>query len=148
MRKARCASFARLLAGVLIFGLLLSGGLVRRARAAELVMFERTGCPWCLRWNAEVAPGYPATSEGQAAPLRRFDIGNGQPGDVKLARPVRFTPTFVLVDEGREVGRITGYIDNGMFWGLFGQMLARLEETHRERHVSAGSASQMIRDGK
>ena len=43
-----------------------------------------------------------------------------------LAEPVRYTPTFVLVAEGRELGRITGYRDDAMFWGLLGAMLRRL----------------------
>lgn len=96
------------------------------AAAAELVMVEQAGCPYCKRWDAEVAPAYPKTPEGKAAPLRRHDLGQGQPKDIALQRPVRYTPTFVLVDEGREVARITGYIDNAMFWGTLSQLVAQL----------------------
>ena len=97
------------------------------AWTAELVMFERRGCPYCAHWNAEVAPAYVKTKEGQRAPLRRYDIDQGQPRDVALKSPVIYTPTFVLVDDGREIGRITGYIDNGMFWGALTQLLGRLD---------------------
>lgn len=100
---------------------------VATAQAAELVMFERSGCPWCARWDAEVAPAYAKTAEGKRAPLRRHSLDNGQPTDIALERPVRYTPTFVLVDGGREVGRITGYIDNGMFWGTLMPMIAKLD---------------------
>jgi len=96
------------------------------SQAAELVMFERSGCPWCARWDAEVAPAYMKTSEGQRAPLRRHNLDQGQPSDIALERPVRYTPTFVLVDNGKEVGRITGYIDNGMFWGMLSPLMQRL----------------------
>jgi hypothetical protein len=95
------------------------------AGAAELVMFERAGCPWCARWNREIGPIYPKTSEGQLAPLRRIDIQAGR-SDLVLATPVRFTPTFVLADQGREVGRITGYMSEDFFWGLLTDMLARI----------------------
>lgn len=95
------------------------------AGAAELVMFERAGCPWCARWNREIAPIYPKTAEGRLAPLRRIDIDAGRP-DLALATPVRFTPTFVLVDKGREVGRITGYMNEDSFWALLTDMLARI----------------------
>jgi thioredoxin-related protein len=43
-----------------------------------------------------------------------------------LTAPVRFTPTFVMVDNGREVGRITGYANDDTFWGLFGTLTAKL----------------------
>ncbi|MEM9523172.1 MAG: hypothetical protein AAF982_04135 [Pseudomonadota bacterium] len=42
--------------------------------AQELIMFEERGCHWCGRWNAEIAPIYPQTEEGRAAPLHRVDI--------------------------------------------------------------------------
>ena len=96
------------------------------ARAAELLMFERPGCVYCLRWDAEVAPSYGVSSEARIAPLRRIDLSGGQPKDIALVTPVRFTPTFVLVDEGREIARITGYMDNAMFWGLMEKMIATL----------------------
>lgn len=83
-----------------------------------LVMFERAGCAYCQRFDAEVAPLYARTDEGRAAPLRRVDMGAGTPADLALKAPVRFTPTFVLVEDGREIGRITGYMSNESFFGL------------------------------
>ena len=38
----------------------------------------------------------------------------------------RLTPTFVLVHEGEEVGRLRGYPGDQFFWGLLGGMLERL----------------------
>lgn len=99
--------------------LLLSGP----SRAGELVMFERSGCPWCQRFDAEISPIYDRTDEGRQAPLRRVDMRAGVPGDVALAAPVRFAPTFVLVEEGREVGRITGYMSDDAFWGMLGSLI-------------------------
>lgn len=93
------------------------------ARALELVMFERSGCPWCLRWDKEVSPVYSLTPEGARAPLRRVNLDGGQPRDLALDPPVRFTPTFVLVDKGREIGRITGYMNDATFWGLLTKMI-------------------------
>ncbi|MGE3248241.1 MAG: thioredoxin fold domain-containing protein [Beijerinckiaceae bacterium] len=116
--------FARMLAvlSVCAPALLWGGNLF----AAELLMFERSGCPYCVRWDAEVAPGYRASAEAKIAPLRRVDITRGQPKDVALSAPVRFTPTFVLVDNGKELGRITGYFDNATFWGVLGKLMAEL----------------------
>lgn len=46
--------------------------------------------------------------EGAIAPLREINIAH-PPESVVLASPVVFTPTFVVVDNNKEVGRITGY---------------------------------------
>jgi hypothetical protein len=90
-----------------------------------LVMAEEPGCMWCARWNSEIAPIYPKTSEGQAAPLRRINIQDPVPEDITLARRVNFTPTFVLLVDGVEQNRIEGYPAEDFFWGLLGQMLER-----------------------
>ena len=34
---------------------------------------------WCARWNEEIAHIYPKTKEGQAAPLRRYDVHGETP---------------------------------------------------------------------
>ncbi len=95
--------------------------------AAEtfLLMAEEPGCPWCARWDSEVGAIYPKTPEGRAAPLKRFDLHRGPPPGVALASRVRFTPTFLLVRDGAELGRIEGYPGEAFFWGLLSAMLAR-----------------------
>ena len=79
------------------------------ARAAELIMFEQAGCYWCGVWNDEVGQGYPHSAEGKLAPLRRLDIHQKLPDDLHGLEKGRFTPTFVVWHEGREIGRIQGY---------------------------------------
>ena len=41
--------------------------------------------------------------------------------------PVIAAPTFVLVDKGREIGRITGYLNDDAFWGLLGSLVTGME---------------------
>ncbi|MFW8594328.1 thioredoxin family protein [Cribrihabitans neustonicus] len=89
----------------------------------ELVMVELEGCAWCKRWNAEIAPIYPKTEEGAAAPLRRVDL-HDMPAGLTLAREVRAAPTFLLVEDGVETGRIEGYPGEAFFWGLLQKLLA------------------------
>jgi thioredoxin-related protein len=96
---------------------------VSPAAAAELVMFERDGCVWCARWDREVGQIYPKTPEGAAAPLRRVNLDRGSAAESGLKAPVRFTPTFVLLDNGREIARIIGYMGEDAFWGLLGKYL-------------------------
>lgn len=100
----------------------------RPVLAAELLMFEREGCVWCARWNRDVGPVYAKTPEGQAAPLRRVDLDRTANPESAVMKPVRYTPTFVLIDNGREVGRITGYIGEDAFWGLLGKMLVGMDK--------------------
>ena len=96
------------------------------AAASEtyLLMAEEVGCMWCARWNEDIAQIYPKTAEGQAAPLRRYDLNNDSP-DITFSQKVRFTPTFILVQDGTEVGRIEGYPGEDFFWGLLGMMFER-----------------------
>lgn len=96
------------------------------AQASELVMFEQPGCGYCLRWDREVGALYGKTTEARMLPLRRIDIASQKQSGIALASPVRFTPTFVVVEGGREVGRITGYSNDDTFWGLFGMLTAKL----------------------
>lgn len=97
---------------------------VRAEPGLTLLFVERSGCPWCLRFEREILPIYGRTPPGQRAPLSRFSLDDGQPKHVALDLPIRFTPTFVLVKDNREIGRITGYMNDAAFWGLLEKMLA------------------------
>src|SRR5215467_7689401 len=105
------------------------------ARAAELVMFEQAGCPWCETFDREIAPVYAKTDEGKRAPLRRVNIDYPLPPDLGFIAMERLAPLFVLVDKGREVGRIRGYPGEDHFWGLLGVLIKKLDAdgTGRER---------------
>lgn len=98
-------------------------GLLPAAAIAEprLLMAEEHGCYWCQKWNEEIAHIYPKTAEGQAAPLQRYDL-HGETPDVDFEKRVHFTPTFILVDDGKELGRIEGYPGEDFFWGLLTAM--------------------------
>ncbi len=90
-----------------------------------LLMAEEDGCYWCERWHEEIAEIYPKTAEGKAAPLQRFDLHGDHPDGVTFTSRVRFTPTFILVEDGIELDRIEGYPGEDFFWGLLGMMLER-----------------------
>jgi hypothetical protein len=92
-------------------GLMVVSGRVSAQTGLQLHVYERAGCPWCLRWDKEVAEIYPRTETGRRVPFRRVKLDGDQTLIPKLADPVRFTPTFVLMNGDREVSRITGYMD-------------------------------------
>ena len=91
----------------------------------RLLMAEEDGCVWCARWDAEISEIYPKTTEGKAAPLVRFDMHQSPPDNITLTTRVRFSPTFILVSDGKEIDRIEGYPGDDFFWGLLGMMLGR-----------------------
>ena len=99
---------------------------VMEARAAELVMFESPSCNWCEAWDRDVGVVYHKTDEGHLAPLRRIEIHGSRPKGLEGVDAVVYTPTFVLLDEGRELGRITGYPGEDHFWGLLEVLLEKL----------------------
>lgn len=89
------------------------------AAQTQLWMAEEDGCYWCRKWQQDIGHIYPKTPEGQTAPLVRFDIHDA-PNAVKFEKPLHFTPTFILVSHGTEVGRIEGYPGEDFFWSLLG----------------------------
>src|ERR1043165_7647889 len=111
----------------LLATLLLSLLLSPAVHAAELIVFEQKGCLWCQRFDREIAPAYARTAEGKRAPLRRVDIAKPLPDDLSFITRERFTPVFVLVENGAEFGRIRGYPGETFFWGLLANLIERLD---------------------
>lgn len=81
--------------------------------ATALIMIEDAGCPYCARFDAEVRDGYVKSPEGTFAPLVRRPR---RAADVAFLKGIVYSPTFVLLVEGREVGRIVGYQGSELFW--------------------------------
>lgn len=96
------------------------------ADAAELVMFTSKGCPYCIKFEAEVGRVYSQTDEGRLAPLRRVEVERPTPPDLRAIPNDRMTPTFVLLDNGREIGRIRGYAGQDFFYGQLQRLLQDL----------------------
>ena len=78
------------------------------AHAAELVYFGSAACSVCDRWDEEVGDLYAKTQEAKILPLRHHDLHDDRPDDLKFVRGVVYTPTFVAVEDGKEIGRIVG----------------------------------------
>lgn len=105
------------------------------AQASELVMFDQTGCIYCQRWEQDVGRLYAKTDEAKKLPLRRINIRDQDKSGITLASPIRYTPTFVVIDNGREVGRITGYSSDDSFWGLLDALAAKLTQPYQSSRI-------------
>lgn len=112
--------------------LLLATSAIASLASPQLVMVEEDGCMWCARWNNEISETYPKTPEGKIAPLRRIDIRATRPDDLTFQRGLFFTPTFILIVDGKEVSRLEGYPGEDFFWGLLGEMLSDANIEMRE----------------
>ena len=97
------------------------------AMAAELVMFDAWGCMHCELWKDDIGTYYHKTREGKRAPLRIVSLDEERPGDLAWIEDVRFSPTFVLIEDGEEVGRILGYPGEDLFWMNMEVMFRDLE---------------------
>ena len=111
--------------------------------ASELIMLNSPYCEWCEVWEEEVGIIYDKTREARIAPVRRVDIHDPRPDDLNQIKPVIYTPTFVLIDNGKEIGRIIGYPGEDFFWGLLNEMVGKLpvplRACNEKRKVAAGA---------
>lgn len=123
-RVKRAAIAAMLLASASFPAIAIS----EAAGAAELLVLEQEGCSWCLRFDREVADIYPKTEQGRIAPIRRIDINAPWPDDLDGIRTERFTPTFVIVHDGVEYGRLRGYSGDEFFWFLLDEIIGKLPQ--------------------
>lgn len=120
---------------------------IKAVQAAELVMFETEGCVWCEAWNREVGGIYHKTEEGRVAPLRRVELHGPRPADLGDVEGIVYTPTFVLTEGGREVGRINGYPGNEHFWGLLGVLVKKLPPLTEPRPANLGIYANRAKGG-
>ena len=127
MKLASKSPISEFFSRAALFGAMFIALSLSSARAAELVMFEQAGCAWCEAFDREIAPIYGKTEEGLRAPLRRVDTSLGTPPELAFIETERLTPLFVLVDQGREIGRIRGYPGEDHFWGLLGVLIGKLD---------------------
>lgn len=117
-RLARLAGLA-----LLVWGFMAQGSMAADSRY-ELIMVHQDGCYECQAWDNLLGPIYPKTSEGQFAPLRRVDLRGEQPDDLDFKFRPFITPTFILVENGKELGRIEGNPGDEFFWIYLDRLLS------------------------
>lgn len=93
----------------------------------RLLMFEEHGCYWCEKWREEIGGIYDKSPEGKVAKLKTYYISDGIPKEYQLNTGIFYSPTFVLVDDKVEIGRIEGYPGSDFFWGLLEKLLGKLK---------------------
>lgn len=97
-----------------------------QAQAAELLMFEHKGCIACKRFKAEVLQDYINSELGKKLPIRSIVQGSKDAlKGLKLSgSPFYYSPTFVIVQDGKEIARIRGYLGKDRFWQVINNVYA------------------------
>jgi thioredoxin-related protein len=95
--------------------------------ASELILFTSPACTWCAQWEEEVGIIFEITDKGRNLPVRRVDIHDERSFGLKKLKTVMFTPTFVLLNNGNEIGRIIGYPGEDHFWGLMNELIVKMD---------------------
>ena len=85
----------------------------------ELVFITSDHCAFCQAWERDVGHLYGSTPYAQHATLRRIDFSEIAFVLPKFKDTVVGTPTFLIFENGAEIGRIEGYQSSEMFfWAL------------------------------
>lgn len=85
----------------------------------ELVLVTSDHCPFCKAWERDVGGIYGNTPYARHARLRRVDIGDVDSALPELSANVFGTPTFLVLENNTEIGRIEGYQSSDLFfWAL------------------------------
>jgi len=94
----------------------------------ELLMIESDDCPYCRKFDREVADIYPKTTEGLRAPLNRHKLGDKLPKKYTSIdiNSRTMTPTFILIENNKEVDRLVGYNGDEFFWFLLKDLFTKL----------------------
>ena len=100
---------------------------VRSAIAVqELVVLEVQNCLYCDIFRRDVLPGYQKSKRAADLPIRFVDINDPAFAQLKLTSSVDMVPTIVLMREGREADRISGYTGPEAFFHTVARMLGHI----------------------
>jgi hypothetical protein len=112
----RCATLFSSLFFLLAISVCGAGPVKAADSRGQLVMITSSDCPWCEAFEDDVGEGYDRTEEALIYPLRRHDFYEPMPDDLAHLTPATMTPTFIVIRDGAEVGRIIGYPGAELFW--------------------------------
>lgn len=103
-------------------------------QAAELLMFEHKGCVVCKKFKAEMLPKYLKSKFAKDMPIRSIIGDDPDPykGLELKGFPFIYSPTFVLVQDGKELVRIQGFTGEKLFW----QQMQNIYTNHKAKFTS------------
>ena len=94
-----------------------------------LIMVTDKNCPYCQAWEREVGSVYPNTTLSIEYRLVRVELKRPLSKFNSLTKSVHGTPTFILMNNSLEIGRIEGFSDAEMFWWLLDDIVEQAKNT-------------------
>jgi thioredoxin-related protein len=91
--------------------------------SAELLVFESDNCPYCFIFRRDVAPNYQRSPRARDVPIRYINVRKTDLSTLKLQAPLTMLPTIVLMKNGREVDRISGYMGPEPFFHMVSRLM-------------------------
>lgn len=82
----------------------------------QLVVLEVKGCVYCDVFRRQLLETYKSSKQGKKAPIRFVDINDPALGDLGLTEPIGMVPTFVMLEDNQEIGRIPGLMGHQDFF--------------------------------
>jgi thioredoxin-related protein len=98
-----------------------------RTSKLEFVVFETANCIYCSLFRRDVVPAYEASQRSDKPPMRFVDALGSEADKLRLAGPVTQVPTLVLVRDGVEIDRLSGYTAPETFFQAIAYMLGRAD---------------------
>lgn len=94
----------------------------------ELMVLEVRDCAVCGLVRERIQPAYDRSPRARTVPMRYVDITTLDEMKLGLKSRVDTVPTIVLLRDGEEVDRMTGYLGPELFFFALNHMFARVEE--------------------
>jgi thioredoxin-related protein len=126
----------RVVLATMVFAVTL-GGQARGARDAgspqasttriEILVFEVNRCVYCRIFRRDVLPKYERSLRAKKAPIRFINVSQTDVTPLKLSAPLTMAPTVVVMQDGQERGRITGYMGPEPFFHMVSQIMRGID---------------------
>ena len=81
----------------------------------ELIIFETSLCNHCAVFDADIAKLYKSHSLAKKAPMVKVNLDEVGTGRYHLQKPIEIVPTFVVMKNGKEIGRMSGMVNKFAF---------------------------------
>ena len=109
----------------------LHAGLDLDAEVAEhsnlqLVVMEAPGCIYCDLFRRDVLPAYQKSPRAKSLPVRFVDVNNLETTNLNVSAPVEIVPTFVVMRDDQEIGRIPGYVGPETFFQSINHLISSI----------------------
>lgn len=100
------------------------GASVPQLGNLQLLVMEADGCIYCGIFRRDVLPSYEASERGKEMPVRFVDINDIPKTGIELQSQIDILPTFVIIKDNREIGRIPGYMGPEDFFHSINYLLS------------------------